>query len=161
MHVIDNFLPDEVFKNIYENIMGSNIGWYFVPSVAEQKTDKKANDNYMHYHVAYNNHTPVSTIYEVLLPLLQQLDIQALVRIIINQYPYTPKLKIHASHKDFDFKHKGAILYLNTCDGYTYCQGQKVYSVANRVLLHDPSKEHHSSATTNAQRRVICNVNYI
>ncbi len=140
--------------------MGSNIGWYFMPSVADLD-DGQANDNYMHFHLAYDTHTPVSTMYEVLFPFIQQLEVQALIRIIINQYPYTPKLKVHADHADFDYTHKGAILYLNTCDGYTYCEGQKVYSQANRVLLHDPSKKHHSSATTNAQRRVICNVNYI
>ena len=160
MKVIDNFLPDITFKKIYDEIMGSNFGWYYTPSVADE-TDEHSLDNYMHFHVAYNNQMPVSTMYEVLLPFLKQLEIQALMRIIINQYPYTPKLKVHADHKDFDFTHKGAILYLNTCNGYTYCEGQKVESVANRVLLHDPSKLHHSSATTNRQRRVICNVNYL
>ena len=70
-------------------------------------------------------------------------------------------LRSCADHIDYEFTHKGAILYLNTCDGYTYCDGHKVKSVANRILLHDPSKLHHSTATTDQPRRVICNVNYL
>ena len=160
MEVIDNFLPDTTFQKIYDEIMGPNIGWYFAPAVAEA-TDNYSHDNYMHFHVAYNNDVPMSTMYEVLHPLLEQLKVRSLMRIIVNSYPYTPELKVHADHKDYDFTHKGAILYLNTCDGYTYCDGQKVMSVANRVLLHDPSKLHHSSATTDQPRRIICNVNYL
>lgn len=160
MEVIDNFLPDITFQKIHEQIMGANIGWYFTPNVADQ-TDKHALDNYMHFHLAYDNQMPMSTMYEVLLPFINQLEVQALMRIIINQYPYTPKLRVHADHKDFDFKHKGAILYLNTCDGYTFCEGEKIESVANRVLIHDPSVPHHSTTTTNDHRRVICNMNFL
>ena len=160
MKVIDNFLPDITFKKIYDEIMGSNFGWYYTPSVADE-TDEHSLDNYMHFHVVYKDDVPMSTMYEVLRPLLSQLKIQALMRIIINSYPYTPKLKVHADHIDYEFTHKGAILYLNTCDGYTYCDGHKVKSVANRILLHDPSKLHHSTATTDQPRRVICNVNYL
>lgn len=160
MKVIDNICPDIDFQNIYNEIMGENFAWYFRPAVA-WITDKPSNDNYMFTHLVYADATPVSSLYQVLLPFLRQLEIKALIRIMINQYPYTPQLKVHADHTDFDYTHKGAILYLNTCDGYTYCQGQKVYSVANRVLLHDPSQKHHSTATTDDQRRVICNINYL
>ena len=37
----------------------------------------------------------------------------------------------------------------------------QVYSVANRVLLHDPSIAHYSTTTTTDKRRVIVNLNYI
>ena len=160
MKVIDDCLPNEVFNNIYKSIMGLDMTWTFLPSVAYQ-SDADTHDNYMHYHLAYNDHKPVSKMYEVLQPVIERLEPQALLRIMINSYPYTPELKVHGSHKDYGFKHKGAILYLNTCDGYTYCEGQRVYSVANRVLLHDSWREHHSTATTDAKRRVICNINYL
>tara|TARA_Y100000401_G_scaffold90009_1_gene75582 strand:+ start:483 stop:791 length:309 start_codon:yes stop_codon:yes gene_type:complete len=102
-------------------------------------------------------------MYDEVLPLVEhpELDVKALLRIMVNSYPYTNKILEHAKHSDYEFSHKGAILYLNTCDGYTWCQGEKVYSVANRVLIHDPSIPHHSTTTTNDQRRVICNMNYL
>lgn len=159
MQVIDNFLPPEIFEGLSKYIMSSDMPWYFIPSVAKV-SDKPALDNYFHSHLAYENHVPISNVIEVVAPLLKNLGMKSLIRVILNMYPYTPKLKIHEDHVDFDYSHKGAILYLNTCDGYTYCEGEKVSSVANRVLLHDPSKLHHSTTTSDAHRRVICNVNY-
>lgn len=161
MKIIDNFLTDDVFKKIYDIIMGTNIDWHFSPTVA-YSSEKEIYENYVNSHLAYTNNQPQSNIYQCLLPLIEdsRLEVKSLMRIIINMYPYTTKIKIHGEHIDYPFKHKGAILYLNSCDGYTFCEGQKVYSKSNRVLLHDPSKYHHSTTTSNKQRRVICNLNY-
>ena len=50
---------------------------------------------------------------------------------------------------------------MNTCDGYTKLKdGTKIDSVANRVLLFDPSKEHCSTTTTNVPARFNININY-
>ena len=162
MKVIDNFFPIAVFKRIQEHIMSPGTGWYFQISVAAH-TDKMAHSNYMYSHMAYEEHQPRSSLYEELLPLVNhpKFDVKSLMRIIVNSYPYTHELRKHEKHTDYEFSHKGAILYLNTCDGYTWCEGEKIYSVANRVLIHDPSIPHHSTTTTNAQRRVICNMNYL
>ena len=162
MKVIDNFFPIDVFQYIQEQITSPGTGWYFKNSVAAL-TDKMSLDNYMHSHMVYENHQPCSSLYEELLPLVKhpELKVKSLMRIIVNSYPYTHKLRKHEKHTDYEFSHKGAILYLNTCDGYTWCEGKKIYSVANRVLIHDPSIPHHSTTTTNEQRRVICNMNYL
>ena len=159
MQVIDNFLPPQIFEKISNHIMSHEMVWHFIPTVADV-SDNQTLDNYMHSHLAYENNVPVSPVMQILSPLLSDLGMKSLIRVLVNMYPYTPKLKVHADHNDFEFSHKGAILYLNTCDGYTYCEGQKVFSVANRLLLHDPSKLHHSTTTSDAQRRVICNINY-
>ena len=159
MEVIDNFLPNNVFEHIQGHVMSLGTAWLFQSAVA-YRTDDATLDNYMYNHMAYNKNCPQSSLFEELIPLIDQLNAKSVIRILLNSYPYTPKLKIHADHIDYNYSHKGAILYLNTCDGYTYCEGEKIFSVANRVLLHDPSKLHHSTTTTNQQRRVICNVNY-
>ena len=164
MKVIDNFLPIDVFQNIHRSIMGHDLTWSFTSAVARED-DKDELWNYFHSHLAYDKDRPWSTLYDVVLPFVEQVHqvepLIACMRIMVNAYPHTPKLKLHAKHTDFDFAHKGAILYLNTCDGYTWCQGEKVYSVANRVLLHDPSIPHYSTTTTTDQRRVIINFNYV
>jgi len=162
MEVIDNFLPDATFQILYDKIMGKGMTWYFTDRVAAG-TDKMEKDNFKFHHFAYDADEPMSVLWELFRPFIDhtKLEMKAVIRLLINMYPYTPVLKKHASHYDYDFKHKGAILYMNTCDGYTFVEGQKVYSVANRVLLHDPSKMHHSTTTTTDQRRVICNLNYL
>ena len=164
MKVIDNFLPDDVFANIYKVVMEQNLNWSFANYVAFLD-EKKEPWNYFYSHMVYDDDRPYSTLYDVVFPFVQQVHtvepLRSCMRIIVNAYPHTPELKSHQKHTDFDFAHKGAILYLNSCDGYTWCQGEKVYSVANRVLLHDPSIPHYSTTTTTDQRRVIINLNYI
>ena len=159
MEVIDNFLPNHVFEHIQRHVMSFETVWLFQSSVA-YRTDEMRLDNYMYNNMAYNKNCPRSSLFKELRPLIDQLNAKSIIRILLNSYPYTPELLIHEDHVDFNYSHKGAILYLNTCDGYTYCEGEKVFSVANRLLLHDPSKSHHSTTTSNAQRRIICNVNY-
>ena len=164
MKVIDNFLPDDVFANIYKVIIEQNLNWTFAKDVAFVDEEKEL-WNYFYSHIVYDDDRPWSSLYDMVLPFVKQVNtvdlVKSCMRIMVNAYPHTPELKTHQKHTDFDFTHKGAILYLNTCDGYTWCQGEKVYSVANRVLLHDPSIPHYSTTTTTDQRRVIINLNYM
>jgi len=64
-------------------------------------------------------------------------------------------------HQDYEWEHKGALLSLNTCDGYTRFEtGEKIDSVANRIIFFDPSIRHTSTNTTNDKRRININFNY-
>ena len=64
-------------------------------------------------------------------------------------------------HIDYPFPHKGAILSLNTCNGYTKLEdGTKVDSVANRILLFDASTPHCSTTTSDTTARFNININY-
>ena len=89
-------------------------------------------------------------------------SIENLIRIKINFYPNTTELYEHGYHIDYKYPHKGAILSLNTCDGYTKIRetGTKYPSVANTILMFDPSKDHCSTTTTNAIGRFNININY-
>ena len=85
-----------------------------------------------------------------------------MLRVKVNLYPNTEILHEHAMHVDTDFPHSGAILSLNTCDGYTKLEdGTKIDSVANRILLFDASEKHCSTTTTNVPARMNININYI
>ena len=87
---------------------------------------------------------------------------KCLIRIKANLYPNTERLHEHPMHSDFPFPHSGALLSLNTCDGYTKLKdGTKIDSVANRILLFDPNEEHCSTTTTNVSARINININYI
>ena len=83
------------------------------------------------------------------------------ITIKANLYHKTEKLIFHKPHLDYDFKHKGAILYLNTCNGYTVLNGGvKIKSVENTLLLFDSSKTHNSTNCTDKKIRVNININY-
>ena len=57
--------------------------------------------------------------------------------------------------------HKGAILYLNTNDGYTcFEDGNKIKSIENRFVAFDSSLKHSGTTCTDEPRRIVLNINY-
>ena len=88
----------------------------------------------------------------------------ALIRVKVNYYNSTPEVVEHCKHYDYPampLPHKGAILYLNTNDGFTRLEdGTKIESIENRLLVFDASKMHNSTTTTSFEGRYNINVNY-
>ena len=114
-------------------------------------------------HMVYFEHTPVSSLWENLTQAVELLpELKALIRIKVNFYPVTSTLTEHAVHTDNDFTHKGAVLSLTTCDGYTKLEdGTKIDSVENRLVIFDAGKPHNSTSTTTPIGRYNINFNYI
>ena len=161
MHeVIDNFFEENYFRQIQKIFIEqpSPIPWFYIHKMNYNHTD---NDyDCMFEHLVYEN-VKNSELYELFTPLYDLLDIKSLIRIKFNLYPHKDSLVVHSKHKDYDFRHKGAIISINTCDGFTLLSdGSKIKSVENRILLFDPSTEHASTNTTNAKARFNINVNY-
>ena len=162
--VIDNFLDEKYFNSLVtlftDKTEGGAIPWYFNSRL--NNNDVIENSIFYMTHKFYDQNIPNSVHYEKLFPLLKKLEIKCLIRIKANLYPNTERLHEHPMHTDTDFYHSGVILSLNTCDGYTKLKnGTKINSVANRVLLFDPSEEHCSTTTTNVPARINININYI
>ena len=171
--VIDNFLDKEYFDELVALLVEEEKGdgydimpWYFRSSIAYLKGHKKSvpsSDNLFYMsHMFYEFNTPRSNLYEKIIPILEKLNMKCLIRVKGNFYPNTEILHEHQMHDDYDFSHSGAILSLNTCDGYTkFKDGTKIDSVANRILLFDSSEEHCSTTTTNVPARINININYM
>ena len=170
--VIDNFLDKNDFNVVQEAVMDANFPWFHfdqpvntthlqsdwdkTPQEIENEDKKVGNDNQTFQHFKDKN------VFEIMNPITSKLKVKELIRVKINSYPNQGKLIEHMWHVDTDYKHKGCLLALNTCDGYTkFKDGDtKVDSVANRAILFDPSIEHTGTNTTTAQRRVNININY-
>ena len=156
--VKDNFLDQIDFKNLKNMVMGETFPWYFKDYVSY---DGKQEVHFFWSHMFLHHHFTISPHVKFLNPLLKKLKIKALIRVKANLYANQGKIIEHADHTDFSFKHEGAILSLNTCDGFTVLKdGTKIQSVANRILLFDPSQPHHSSTCTDAKIRCNININY-
>ena len=189
--VIDNFLdenyfkklvtlfkaetdPEELVKILQDGSREANnkidnppFPWFYVPSVVYPPKNKKwkpkeeTDNSFYMSHLFYNFNTPISRFYDHMMPLLQKIGIVCLMRMKANLYPNTHTLQEHSTHTDYPFSHSGAILSLNTCDGYTKLKdGTKIDSVANRILLFDASEVHCSTNTTNVSARINININY-
>ena len=164
--VIDNFLEQKYFDSLVTHFIDEDgkanliMPWYFGSSIAY---DNVVEDKLFYMaHLFYDNNAPNSEHYESLFPLLEKLKVNCLIRIKANLFPNTEILHEHSMHTDYPYSHSGAILSLNTCDGYTKLKdGTKIDSVANRILFFDSSKEHCSTTTTNVPARININKNYI
>ena len=163
--VIDNFLSQKEFEEIKLEIMNENMAqWVYTPNVtgmdSEEDNLKKWKYFYMS-HAIYSGGIITSPHYDHLIPIFEQLDIKALIRIKANMYPSTENLLEHAPHQDFSFNNKSALYYVNTNDGYTQIGDIKVDSIKNRIVVFDGSREHYSTNCTNTQVRVSVNFNFL
>ena len=171
--VIDNFLGEDEFKYL-QNLIISNDGdlrdfpWKITTDVASGTNNKDYNLeiekqlwNWYAIHPIYNT-LPESPYYDDIFNIFKdKWHLKSLIRIKVNFYPYTHEIKEHAKHQDYDFSHHGAVFSLNTCDGFTrMSNGDKVDSVANRIVFFDPSEYHNSSTTSNQKGRYNINFNY-
>ena len=177
--IIDNVFSPEQFEDLSNYVKDDSFPWYNITSVAydEQNelpskedeatfnvpmTDSQKEYNFMVVHSVFENHEIRSPdVWNLLLPIFDIVSIKAFIRCKINSYPKTHELVHHKGHLDYPFEHKGAILYINSNDGLTVLEdGVEIESVANRLLLFNPSKPHHSTTCTNKNRRMNINFNY-
>jgi hypothetical protein len=155
--VIDNFLPEQELKSIQDVILGADFPWFFVNAIANLG---EVVENYYFTHIFYRR-TINSDHYNILNPILERLNVKALIRAKANLFPNINKYIVDNKHVDHTFEHKGAMFYLNTNNGGTILEdGTKIDSVENRILIFDSSKPHSSTNCTDAKRRVNINFNY-
>ena len=159
--IIDNFLSEDKFKRLSSIVMGYDFPWFYEPNI-ETKHKSNSNDVTSYFtHVCFVENKINSQLFYEFEPLIELLEVRALIRLKVNCYPNTNNLDIHQPHVDYSYVHKGCILYLNTCNGYTILEdGTKIESIANRVLLFDPSLPHQSTNATSTKARFNVNINY-
>jgi hypothetical protein len=155
--VIDNLLPKEKLKNIQDVMLSTEFPWFFNNTVSNPK---EVIENFYFVHMFYVK-TINSSFYNILDPIIEKLDANALVRIKGNLHPNINKFIENNKHTDFNFQHKAAIFYVNTNNGFTILEdGTKIESIENRLLMFDPSKLHNSTNCTDEKCRVNINFNY-
>ena len=154
MKVIDNFLPKDSFLDIKTILESNSFPWFFQNTVSG-----KDNDYYFIHHL-YNHDTISSNYFNMIKPIIDKIKMKSLIRIKCNMYPSTQKAQKHPPHRDYDFKHLGAIYYVNSNNGYTSINKDKIESIENRILLFDPSVEHNSVTCTDEKVRLNINFNY-
>ena len=155
--IVDNFINQKDFE-ILRNTMLSN---KFERYCGGDGVSGTKDDGIYFTHNFYDNYKPRSNHIHLLDPIVKKLNAKSFIRIKGNLYPKTNKIYEHGSHKDYDFKHKSFIFYINTNNGFTKLEnGVKVKSIENRGLFFDSHKDHNSSTCSDKNRRVNINFNY-
>ena len=173
--IMDNFLDTHEFDFLQTKVMEQEHSWYYGESVAdESKYENEAYFMHLYYmdmpekiksklKPEFQDRLPTkSESFDLVKPIIRKIDHNYLLRVKANLYGRTKELVHHDNHTDTNFSHKGAILYINSNNGFTVLEdGTEIKSVRNRLLLFDPSKPHHSTSCTDDKRRVNINFNYI
>jgi hypothetical protein len=160
--IIDNFLPDNIFTSVNNMFHREDFPWFW----AEAKTYEESSfmnpnpiDNYQFVHMFYNYNERISTWN--IQPIVERLDIRAIVKIKCNLSPRTSEIVSFGFHSDFDFDCKTSIYYINTNNGYTeFINGKKVESIGNRMVIFDSKIKHRGTTCTDQKRRMVLNLNY-
>tara|TARA_R100000988_G_scaffold100488_1_gene71256 strand:- start:10 stop:492 length:483 start_codon:yes stop_codon:yes gene_type:complete len=156
--VVDDFLDKKYFKEIQDTMLGGSFPWFYNPYITDDE-DKK--NKYYFIHNFYDSKLYVNSNYfNLLIKFFNQIGSKSIIRVKGNLYLSKGKKEIHRFHKDFSYKHKGCLLYINDNNGLTYFNKEEVRPKANRVVFFDPSKDHASSLPTDDNRRININVNY-
>ena len=158
MKVVDNFLPSFEFRSLYDFMMGEHFNWYYTDGIAVIPQPGKF--QFIHNFYGEDGERPT---FGTVIPIIKRLNTGSLIRIKANLNPKTTSHERSAWHIDLpDIKvGKTAVYYINTNNGWTeFKNGDKVRSVANRMVIFDCNLEHAGSTCTNENRRVVVNFNY-
>jgi len=165
IEVIDSFLSDFDFRVIQNQFLeNSQFMWQFNPlrDGEYNRFSHQEEKPFQFVHGLYVNFSPQSEYFQYIKPFCKKLKIRALLRVKLNLTTRSERIIEGDFHVDQPGEHKAAIFYLNTCDGYTLFEnGEKVDSVANRMVLFDGSLKHTGTNCTDKQRRVVINFNYL
>ena len=154
-----NFLPIDFFKKLKNLIMDEDFPWR-----RRDHMTPDTNDKMFFTYCFYNNMKSFSEFYEpYIIPILKKLHAQAPIQVRAN-LTISELFKISHWHRDYDFKCKTAILYLNDCDGGTELKiNNKITFIkadANKMLVFDTDGLHRGITSKKEPVRYIINFNY-
>ena len=156
--VIDNFLEEDIFKEIEKIVMGDKFPWFF----NDFKSDDDDIHNYQFTHTVIRGNGEIeSKFIKNMKPFFTKLNIKKIFRIKINLTTRTEKLFNHEFHTDVPFQCTTAIFYVNSNNGKTIFEhGKEVNSVSNRMVIFNSNLEHAATSHTDEKTRVVINFNY-
>ena len=174
--IYDDFLPQDYFDHLDKQILHTNnFRWLFQEKVATNESNDDPSDEQFYFICSFFNNLHVEdNFFYQLQPIFDALEVKSIIRARAIMYMNQGKLIEHAPHIDYHYSHKAALIYMNTCNGYTgmvnddwkkgdgfsFDQGNRVESVANRLCLHDGSVPHYSTTCTDTRKRLVLAINY-
>lgn len=158
--VIKNFCEKDHFDNLKNFLFSKNCPWFFLDSMTN---NPKKKDHYFFNHCFYSHHEIQSREWYLIDPIVKKINMSGINEIRANLTLKKEKVYKSNWHNDRPYPCNTAILYMNTCNGYTLLDKNKkikIPSVENSLLLFDSSVEHQMVSHTDVDRRVVLNMNY-
>jgi len=168
VNVAEDFLEPDEFERIKTLMVSDTFPWYYNDHIIRpgpqlfESLECEKKDNWQFIHLFYSGDRINSDYFEALLPVIKKIGVRALVRIKANCGVRTEEPVLHGHHVDFDYEGcTTSVLYVNTNNGFTqFKTGEKVLSVANRLVTFPSSTYHSGVSCTDEQVRMVINFNY-
>jgi len=153
------FLAPDVFEKIKNLIIHQDFPWRRRDHMTSDVGDKM----YFNY-CFYNFMNAQSELYQpYIIPILKKLQAIAPLQVRANMF-INALFKASGWHRDYQFKSKTAILYLNDCDGGTDLKiNNKIKFIkaeANKMLIFDTLIFHRAITSKEEPIRYAINLNY-
>ena len=154
-----HFLATDFFEEIKNFIMDEEFPWR-----RRDHMTVGSNDSMYFTYGFFNNMCSLSELYvPYMIPILKKLHAEAPIQVRANM-SISALFKTSGWHRDYDFKCKTAILYLNDCDGGTELKiDNKITFIkadANKMLVFDTPILHRAITSKKEPIRYIINFNY-
>ena len=163
--IIDNFLDKDIHQEIKKTMFSFDFPWYYSGQTNYSRQIEGSNDktDFMFNHVFYRNNQILSQYFPTLvMPIIGNIKYNYLKRIKANLYTKKDKHIFHGFHVDSFEPHKVALYSVNTNNGFTeFEDGEKFFSIENRLIIFDGKKKHRSVSQTDENLRVNININLI
>ena len=170
--IIDNFLNKDDFEELKIFLMSPRSQWRFVDFIAYKDGRDQDKDGYFVH--SFTDRDPISFLerftvspdYQKVNRLMdcikKKVNYRQILRVRSSLYPRREDQKQDPFHIDYNFNHKVCIFYVNTNNGFTLFEnGEKVNSVANRLMIFDGLEKHCSVVQTDTSARYIININLL
>lgn len=176
--IIDNFLNEEISKNLKSFILGGDFRWRCGPSLIEKEYvdilidplyDRQlVNLIYSKYVKNDKNTKEQESDYKIIIPFLKKLSIttKQLTRVKVNGNLCKETIMRSGWHVDVPETEMGhgmtAIYYINTNNGKTlFKTGEEIESIENRIVIFPNNFSHSPEYQTNCPLRGVINFNWL
>ena len=129
-------------------------------NIQEAMCEKK--EAFFWTHTFHDRQRVESQYFNILFPLLDKINPLAIVRIRANCNTITDRIIEHGYHTDIPLgiNCTTSIFYLNTNNGYTLFDKERVLPKENRAVFFNPNEPHQSSRCSDQNIRMNINFNY-
>ena len=157
--VIENALPESLFRELKEIIEHKDFPWYYAPYVSN---DEDNGYFYFVHWIFYGEPLNIEQHNTILAPVLSALKITTPLKAKLNLFTKVPSALVHGEHTDYTDKtnYRTAILYIDTNNGGTKIGHTIIESMENRLLIMESDCKHASVSQTISKRRILYNINY-
>jgi hypothetical protein len=154
MKLYKNIIKKEYSNKINEELLKPYFPWYY------NKNQNNKDTSYM-FHLFFNGTNVNSDYFYLVEPILKKLKIKNLLNVRANLCLKRPsKCNWHVDKFTKNLKHKTAIYYVNTNNGYTLFKNKKVKCEKNKIVIFDADQKHKAKIQTNTDARIVININY-